>query len=177
MQGGMDTSQVDLPALTKGLSLCTGALVVICSIVYMAAHSNYVSVVVGLETIVFASILLVLEVQAPDGVIEKIRSQLPGLLSVQGQLFLSVLTALFLFAMDAFGIAMAVILLAVVALNAYVLTNYPDSMPVRFGTLEPTDATGEQFAQPPYAAYPDGANYEYNPAAAKQPPQPSTADL
>lgn len=170
--------QVNLPALTKGLSLLTGGLVIVCSIVFMATIPAYLSAVVGIETIVFAAALLVLEVQAPEPVLDKIRSDLPGMLTIPGQLFLSILTMLFLFAMGAFGIAMAVILLAVVALNAFTITNYPDSMPSRFGTLEPTDATGEQYvAQPPYSAYPESVSYDYNPAGPPQQSQPSTADL
>lgn len=181
--------QVDLPALTKGLSLCTGALVIICSIVFMAANGSYLSVVVGIETMVFAAFLLVIEVQQPAQFLESFKEFCPGMLTIQGQLFVSVLTALFLFAMDGFGIAMAIILVACVCLNAYTLNQFPDSMPARFGTLEPSDMHGDQYAQPPFAQYAQDApgGYEYNPSAGpvgspshqqqQQQQTPSTADL
>lgn len=172
--------QVDVPALTKGLSLCTGILAIICSIVFMAEVQTYLSVVVGLETAVFASIMLIIEVQAPEPAIEKLRQFAPMMLSIPGQLFLSILMALFLFAMGAFGIAMGVIVMVVVGINGYTMMHYPDAMPARFGQPE----QGQYSAQPPYAAAPfqddPPPTYNYNPTPQQQqpPPQPpSTADL
>mmetsp|Transcript_3004 Transcript_3004/g.11442 ORF Transcript_3004/g.11442 Transcript_3004/m.11442 type:complete len:180 (+) Transcript_3004:73-612(+) len=172
---------VDVPALTKGLSLCVGVLVIICCIVFMAGVATYLSVVVGLETMIFAIIQLVIEVQAPEAVIDKLRTDLPTLLSAPAQVFLSVVIALFLFAMGAFGIAMAVILICTVAINVYVAVYYPDAMPNRYsapiddaqgGPPQVFGETKPAFAQPyeGIGAPADG----FNPAPHAQ---PSTADL
>jgi len=185
----MDVSSVDVPALTKGLSLCVGALVLICCIVFMASEGSYLSMVVGLETMIFGSMQLILETQAPEVVLDMIRTDLPMLLTAPAQAFLSVLTALFLFAMNGFGIAMGVIVLLTVAANAYVLSAYPDAMPqytqqvpdidtAEFGG-PPVGVSGPPNMEPPYGNA--APSYHYN----AQPPQapvavpqaPSTADL
>ena len=113
----------------------------------MASKSTYLSVVVGLETMVFAGMQLMIETQAPEFVLEKIRAQAPMLLSTSAQLFLSILMALFLFAMNGFGIAMGIIVLLTVGVNAYTINAYPDAMP-RYGMERVPD--GDDFQQNPY---------------------------
>ena len=110
----MDDGTIDLPALAKGLNLVVGALIIICSIVFMASNGSYLAVVVGLETIVFSVALLVVELQA-DPVLGTIRQVAPFVNTQKGEILVALLTALFLFGMGSFGIAMGFILFAVVA--------------------------------------------------------------
>mmetsp|Transcript_9678 Transcript_9678/g.13437 ORF Transcript_9678/g.13437 Transcript_9678/m.13437 type:complete len:185 (+) Transcript_9678:74-628(+) len=183
MNSSDPSQQMDLPALTKGLSLCVGILVLICCIVFMSSSGTYISVVVGFETMLFTIIQLVIETQAPESVIENIRSSLPVLLSAPSQIFLSILICLFLFAMYGFGIAMAIIVLATVALNIYIANTYPDAMPQRYAYPDSATSDLEGHDSTPYATKVGGATLEppvgqYSGYA--QPPQqhaPSTADL
>ncbi|KAH8046861.1 phosphoglycerate mutase [Aureococcus anophagefferens] len=72
----MDDGSIDVPALAKGLNLVVGALIAICAVVFMASNGSYLAVVVGLETIVFAALLLIVELQA-DPALATVRQVAP----------------------------------------------------------------------------------------------------
>lgn len=165
----MDDGTIDLPALAKGLNLVVGALIIICSIVFMASNGSYLAVVVGLETIVFSVALLVVELQA-DPVLGTIRQVAPFVNTQKGEILVALLTALFLFGMGSFGIAMGFILFAAVILNSYVVVMHPDSVADRQDAIPQSDQYGDgvssNLSNP---LYPDES---FAPQA-----QPSTADL
>ena len=165
----MDEGSLDVPALAKGLNLVVGALIIICSLVFMVSNGSYLAIVVGLETIIFSVILVVVELQA-DPLLATIRQVAPFLNTIKGELFVSVLIMLFLFGMGAFGIAMGVILFAAVGLNAYVFVAHPEAVADRQDPIPQTD----QYSDPSTLSnplYPDGSE-PYLPST-----QPSTADL
>mmetsp|Transcript_12338 Transcript_12338/g.37956 ORF Transcript_12338/g.37956 Transcript_12338/m.37956 type:complete len:161 (+) Transcript_12338:290-772(+) len=156
---------VDVPALAKGLNIVVAALVVICSIVFMASQGSYLSVLVGLETMLFAAVLGVVETRA-DPPLSQIRAVAPFLCTPPGELFVSGLAVLFVFAMGAFGIAMGMILCLTLGLNAYVIQAHPDAA----ADLRDPDDAGPGAAAPFHGGYEDDSPY-----APKT--QPSTADL
>ncbi|KAH8072170.1 phosphoglycerate mutase [Aureococcus anophagefferens] len=165
----MDDGSIDVPALAKGLNLVVGALIAICAVVFMASNGSYLAVVVGLETIVFAALLLIVELQA-DPALATVRQVAPFANTPRGEVLVSVLTGLFLFGMGAFGIAMGVILFAAVGLNAYVFVAHPEAVADRQDPIPQTD----QYSDPSTLSnplYPDGSE-PYQPST-----QPSTADL
>jgi len=134
----------------------------------MASYGSYLAVIVGLETILFASVLVVVELQA-DPALQVIRRVAPFLNTHNGELAAAVLVLLFLFGMGAFGIAMGVITFFLLVLNAYVITVHPESVADRQDPLPVGDELGG--AQAPFhSGFEDDSPY-----APKT--TPSTADL
>lgn len=158
-------NSVDVPALSKGLNLVVGILIIICAIVFMATSGSYLAIVVGLETIVFAAAVVVVELQA-EPVLGTIRRVAPFLNTTRGEAFVSALVTLFLFGMGAFGIAMGVILFFTIVLNAYVYVAHPEAVADRQDA--PQDDGGAGDYAPPF---------DDSPFAAPPPAAPSTADL
>jgi len=131
-------------------------------------YGSYLAVIVGLETIVFSAAVLVVELQA-EPVLGTVRRVAPFLNTTRGEAFVSVLVALFLFCMGAFGIAMGVILFFTVVLNAYVYVAHPEAVADR---ADDPDAEGGAASTGAYAP-----PFDDSPFAAPPPTQPSTADL
>ena len=100
----------------RGLSAIAFLLNALCAIVFMA-KGRYLDVIIGL-CVLFASLFVFMSiVQIPNSVVDKMNSQAEFIFTYKGRLVVDFFLSLFLFGMNGFGVACAIITLVSSSLN------------------------------------------------------------
>jgi len=112
-------------------------LVLICAIVFMATSPNYLSIVISVYTMIFALILVVLELQkVPQWMMNCFRSETGFVLHPRGRIGFVFAISLIMFGEGTFGIVLGCGLLLLVVVNALVLYKFPEDFSAHYSSQQ-----------------------------------------
>jgi len=121
---------------TRVANLVMFTLVFICALVFMITQPDYLAIVISIYTMIFALILVTLELQkVPFWMMACFRSEAGFVLHPRGRIGFIFAVALLMFGEGTFGAVLGVGLIALVAVNAYVLYKFPEDFSANYVDL------------------------------------------
>ena len=122
-----DSAGSQVAFVVRVANLIIYTLLFVAAIVFMVTKKSWINVIVSLYLILFALTLVILELRKmPSFMAEIIKSEMGFFLHPKGRMVFTGAVSLLLFGEGDFGIAVACLLLALMAVNGLVLWKFPE---------------------------------------------------
>jgi hypothetical protein len=111
----------------KGLSCIVYFLNIIACIVFMSSNHHYMSILIGIYTMILSTLMLLVAAQKPAMFMEKANASAEFLFTYKGRVIVDTFIVLFLFGMHGFGVAMGIIMIILILGVRLIAAQYPAS--------------------------------------------------